>query len=106
MMFKAIEGSLKCFYIIGEDQLRTDPNTKWVEQALDNLEFLVVQEIFMSETAQKADVVLPGRLFAEKEGTFTCAERRFQRVRKAIEPIAGKTDGEIIAGVAQRLGYV
>ena len=106
MMFKAIEGSLKCFYIIGEDQLRTDPNTKWVEQALDNLEFLVVQEIFMSETAQKADVVLPGASFAEKEGTFTCAERRFQRVRKAIEPIAGKTDGEIIAEVAQRLGYV
>ena len=105
MMFKAIEGPLKCFYIIGEDQLRTDPNTNWVEQALNNLEFLVVQEIFMSETAQKADVVLPGASFAEKEGTFTCAERRFQRVRKAIAPIAGKTDGEIICAIAKRLGY-
>ncbi|HBU08948.1 MAG TPA: formate dehydrogenase subunit alpha, partial [Candidatus Omnitrophica bacterium] len=95
MMYKAIEGKLKCFYIIGEDQIRTDPNSRWIEKALDSLEFLVVQEIFMSDTAKKADVVLPGASFAEKEGTFTCAERRFQRVRKAIEPIAGKTDGEI-----------
>ena len=94
MMYKAIEGQLKCFYIIGEDQIRTDPNSRWIEQALDSLEFLVVQEIFMSETAKKADVVLPGASFAEKEGTFTCAERRFQRVRRAIEPISGKTDGK------------
>ncbi len=105
MMFKAIEGSLKCFYIIGEDQLRTDPNTHWIEKALDSLEFLVIQEIFLTETARKADVVLPGASFAEKDGTFTCAERRFQRVRKAIEPIAGKTDGQIIYEIAKRLGY-
>ncbi|MDO8748784.1 MAG: formate dehydrogenase subunit alpha [Candidatus Omnitrophota bacterium] len=105
MMYKAIEGKLKCFYIIGEDQIRTDPNSHWIEKALDSLEFLVVQEIFMSDTAKKADVVLPGASFAEKEGTFTCAERRFQRVRKAIEPIAGKTDGEIICEIAKRLGY-
>lgn len=105
MMFKAIEGQLKCFYIIGEDQLRTDPNIHWIERALDSLEFLVVQEIFLSETAKKADVILPAASFAEKEGTFTCAERRFQRVRKAIEPIAGKTDGEIICEIAKRLGY-
>lgn len=105
MMYKAIEGSLKCFYIIGEDQLRTDPNTHWIEQALDSLEFLVIQEIFLSETAKKADVVLPGASFAEKNGTFTCAERRFQRVRRAIEPISGKTDGDIICELAKRLGY-
>jgi len=105
MMYKAIEGKLKCFYIIGEDQIRTDPNSHWIEKALDSLEFLVVQEIFMSDTARKADVILPGASFAEKEGTFTCAERRFQRVRKAIEPIAGKTDGEIICEIATRLGY-
>ena len=105
MMYKAIEGQLKCFYIIGEDQIRTDPNSRWIEQALDSLEFLVVQEIFMSETAKKADVVLPGASFAEKEGTFTCAERRFQRVRRAIEPISGKTDGEIICEISGRLGY-
>jgi predicted molibdopterin-dependent oxidoreductase YjgC len=106
MMYKAIEGSLKCFYIIGEDQVRTDPNTHWIEEALESLEFLVVQEIFLSETAKKADVVLPGASFAEKDGTFTCAERRFQRVRRAIEPIAGKTDGDIIAEVSKRLGYI
>jgi len=105
MMYKAIDGALKCFYIIGEDQVRTDPNTHWVEQALDSLEFLVVQEIFLSETAKKADVILPGASFAEKNGTFTCAERRFQRVRRAIEPISGKTDGNIICEVAKRLGY-
>jgi formate dehydrogenase alpha subunit len=105
MMFKAIEGSLKCFYIIGEDQLRTDPDTHMIERALASLEFLVVQEIFLSETAKKADVVLPGASFAEKEGTFTCAERRFQRVRRAIEPLSGKTDGNIISELSRRLGY-
>ncbi|MDP2938931.1 MAG: formate dehydrogenase subunit alpha [Candidatus Omnitrophota bacterium] len=105
MMLKAIEGSLKCFYIIGEDQLRTDPDTHMIERALDSLEFLVIQEIFLSETAKKADVVLPGASFAEKEGTFTCAERRFQRVRPAIEPISGKTDADIIAELSRRLGY-
>lgn len=106
MMFKAIEGQLKCFYIIGEDQIRTDPNTHWIEHALDSLEFLVVQEIFLSETAKKADVVLPAASFAEKNGTFTCAERRFQRVRRAIEPISGKTDSDIIVEISKRLGYV
>lgn len=106
MMFKAIEGSVKCFYIIGEDQLRTDPDTHMIEKALNSLEFLVVQEIFLSETAKKADVVLPGASFAEKDGTFTCAERRFQRVRRAIEPLSGKTDGDIICEISKRLGYV
>ncbi len=106
MMFKAIEGTLKCFYIIGEDQLRTDPDTHMIERALGNLEFLVMQEIFLTETAKKADVVLPGASFAEKDGTFTCAERRFQRVRWAIEPLSGKTDGDIIAEVSKRLGYI
>lgn len=104
MMYKAIEGALKCFYIIGEDQLRTDPNTRWIERALDSLEFLVVHEIFLTETAKKAHVVLPGASFAEKDGTFTCAERRFQRVRKAIEPLSGKTDGDIIYEISKRLG--
>lgn len=105
MMIKATEGSVKCFYIIGEDQLRTDPDTHMIEQALGRLEFIVVQEIFLTETAKKADVVLPGASFAEKEGTFTCAERRFQRVRRAIKPISGKTDGDIIGEISKRLGY-
>ncbi|MEW6009100.1 MAG: formate dehydrogenase subunit alpha [Candidatus Omnitrophota bacterium] len=106
MMAKAIEGSLKCFYIIGEDQVRTDPDTHMIERALDNLEFLIIQEIFLSETAKKADVILPGASFAEKDGTFTNAERRFQRVRRAIEPISGKTDGDIIAEISKRFGFV
>jgi formate dehydrogenase alpha subunit len=106
MMTKATEGVLKCFYIIGEDQVRTDPNTHMIERALKSLEFLVIQEIFLSETAKLADVILPGASFAEKDGTFTCAERRFQRVRKAIEPIAGKSDGEIIHELSKRLGYL
>ena len=105
MMTKAIEGSVKCFYIIGEDQVRTDPDTHMIERALKSLEFLVVQEIFLSETAKLAHVVLPGASYAEKEGTFTCAERRFQRVRRAIRPISGKTDGEIVCEVSKRLGY-
>jgi len=105
MMTKAIEGEVKCFYIIGEDQLRTDPDTHMIEKALKSLEFLVIQEIFLSETAKLADVVLPGASFAEKDGTFTCAERRVQRVRKAIEPIAGKTDGQIISELSKCLGY-
>ncbi|MBI5124183.1 MAG: formate dehydrogenase subunit alpha [Candidatus Omnitrophica bacterium] len=105
MMARAIEGSLKCFYIVGEDQVRTDPDTHMIERALDSLEFLVVQEIFLSETAKKADVVLPGASFAEKDGTFTCAERRFQRLRRAIEPLSGRTDGDIICEISKRLGY-
>jgi predicted molibdopterin-dependent oxidoreductase YjgC len=105
MMDKAIDGTLKCLYIIGEDQVRTDPDTHMIERALGNLEFLVVQEIFLSETAKMADVVLPGASFAEKEGTFTCAERRIQRVRQAIPPMSGKTDGDIICEISKRLGY-
>lgn len=105
MMFAAIDGRLKCFYIIGEDQARTDPDTHTIERALASLEFLVVQEIFLSDTARTADVVLPGASYAEKDGTFTCAERRFQRVRAAVEPLGGKTDGEIICDISRRLGY-
>jgi len=106
MMEKAIEGSLKCFYIIGEDQLRTDPDTHMIERALSNLEFIVVHEIFLTETAKKADVVLPAASFAEKDGSFTCAERRFQRVRRAIPPLSGRTDGDIICEISKRLGYI
>ncbi|MDO8602935.1 MAG: formate dehydrogenase subunit alpha [Candidatus Omnitrophota bacterium] len=105
MIDSAIKGDVKCFYIIGEDQVRTDPDTHMIERALKSLEFLVVQEIFLSETAKMADVVLPGASFAEKEGTFTCAERRIQRVRRAILPISGKTDGDIICEISGRLGY-
>ncbi|TAN60236.1 formate dehydrogenase subunit alpha, partial [bacterium] len=91
--------------VLFRSQVRTDPNTHMIEKALTALEFLVIQEIFLSDTAKLADVVLPAASFAEKDGTFTCAERRFQRVRRAIEPIAGKTDGEIVCELSKRLGY-
>ena len=91
---------------MGEDVAQTDPNQKHVLKALDNLELLVVQEIFMSETAKIADVVLPGASFLEKSGTFTNGERRIQAVRKAVEPIEGcKTDGQIMVDVINQLGH-
>lgn len=79
-----LDGSLKGMYIFGENPALSDPNTTHSVKAFNSLEFLVVQDIFMTETAQLADVVLPGTTFAEKEGTFTSSERRVQRVRKAI----------------------
>ncbi|HEX3028530.1 MAG TPA: molybdopterin dinucleotide binding domain-containing protein, partial [Clostridia bacterium] len=82
-----------------------DPDANHVQHALEHLDFLVVQDIFLTETAQLADVVLPGASFAEKDGTFSNTERRVQRVRKAIEPLAGKADWEVIAEVSTRMGY-
>ncbi len=81
----AVGGTLKALFILGEDIVRSDPSTL-SEEALDSLEFLVVQELFLSETAARADVVLPGASFLEKDGTFTNGERRIQCIRKAIEP--------------------
>jgi predicted molibdopterin-dependent oxidoreductase YjgC len=93
-------------YIIGEDPMRSDPNINHVKEALDKLEFLVVQEIFMNKTAEFADVILPGASFAEKNGTFTNSERRIQRVRKAIEPLGdSKPDWKIICSLSQHMGY-
>lgn len=82
----ATEGKVKGLYIFGEDPIVTDPDTGHVRQALESLDFLVVQELFMTETAAYADVVLPGISYAEKDRTFTNTERRVQRVRKAVEP--------------------
>ena len=81
-----LSGELKGLYVFGENPALSDPNTTHSVKAFANLEFLVVQDIFMTETAQLADVVLPGASFAEKDGTFTNSERRVQRVRKAVEP--------------------
>ena len=83
----AYKGKIKAMYLIGENPLLSEPDITHAEEALDKLEFLVVQDIFLSETAKLADVVLPGVSFAEKDGTFTNTERRVQRVRKAVEPI-------------------
>jgi len=106
MMHEAESGKIKGMYIMGEDSALTDPNSKRVVKGLKNLEFLVVQDIFLSETAKFADVVLPGASFAEKDGTFTNTERRIQRVRKAIPPTGdSKPDWLIISEMANRLGY-
>lgn len=102
----AREGKIKAFYIIGEDPLRSDPNIEVVKDALEKLEFLVVQEIFLSPTASIADVVLPGASFAEKEGSFTNSERRVQLIRKAIEPVGeSRPDWQIVSDIATRMGY-
>jgi len=87
MLNSALEGKVKLMYIMGENPMVSDPDLNHVEQALKSLDFLVVQDIFLTETASLADVVLPGVSFAEKDGTFTSTERRIQRVRKAIEPL-------------------
>ena len=106
MFNAAIDGKLKSLWIIGEDVVQTDPNTQKVKKALASLDMLVVQELFMTETAKMADVLLPGASFLEKSGTFTNGERRIQKVQKVVEPIEGtKTDGQIIIDVMNRMGY-
>lgn len=102
----AKEGKIKGLYIFGEDPIVTDPDTTHVRKALESLEFLVVQELFMTETAAYADVVLPGISYAEKDGTFTNTERRVQRVRKAVVPKGkAREDFAIFCEVMTRLGY-
>lgn len=99
-----LDGSLKGMYVFGENPALSDPNTTHSVKAFESLEFLVVQDIFMTETAQLADVVLPGASFAEKNGTFTCSERRVQRVRKAINsPGQAKSDLAIIDQLYKRI---
>jgi len=102
----AINGSLKAVWIIGEDVVQTDPNSAHVIKAMKSLDLLVVQEIFMSETAKFATVVLPGTSFLEKNGTFTSTERRIQKVNRVAKPFPGsKPDGVIVTEMMQRLGY-
>ncbi|MCC6681671.1 MAG: formate dehydrogenase subunit alpha [Phycisphaeraceae bacterium] len=105
-MFNAIhEGTLKSMYILAEDVAQSDPNTTHVVGALEGLEFLVVQEIFMNPTAEHAHVILPGTTFLEKDGTFVNSDRRIQRVRRAIELLSGTmVDGDITNAIARRMG--
>ncbi len=106
MMEKAHEGTLKGMYIVGENPMISDPDLNHAEKALANLDFLVVQDIFLTETAQMADVVLPAASFAEKEGTFVNTERKVQRVRKAVEPPGrAQEDCKIISKLSRRMGY-
>lgn len=98
-------GAIKAVYVMGENPVLSEADAHHVEQSLGCLEFLVVQDIFLTETARLADVVLPAATFAEKDGTFTNTERRVQRVRKVLEPIGGaRPDWWIIAQIAKRLG--
>ncbi len=100
------KGEIRALYIMGENPLLSDPDLRHVEEALKDLELLVVQDIFLSETARLADVVLPSACFAEKDGTFTNTERRVQRIRRALPPPgSAKADWEIIADLAARMGY-
>ena len=101
----AHEGKIKAIYLMGENPSLSDPDASHVREALRRLEFFVVQDIFLSETARLADVVLPACSFAEKDGTFTNTERRVQRVRKAIEPVGdSRPDWWITCQIARRMG--
>jgi len=106
IVHNAGHGDIKFLYIMGENPMISDPDLHHVEEALKNTEFLVVQDIFLTETAQLADVVLPAASFAEKDGTFSNTERRVQRVRKAIEPVGkAKADWVILMEIMNKLGY-
>ncbi|MCR5651160.1 MAG: formate dehydrogenase subunit alpha [Lachnospiraceae bacterium] len=102
----AIEGKIKGLYIFGEDPVVSDPDTHHIIKALESLEFFVVQELFMTKTAEYADVILPGVSFAEKEGTFTNTERRVQRIRKAVT-LEGdmRLDTDILIDLMNAMGY-
>jgi len=100
------EGKIKSLYIIGENPLVSDPDLNHAEKSFANLDFLVVQDIFLTETAKMAHVVLPSACFVEKEGTFSNTERRVQRVRKAVDPPGkARSDWEIICDISKRMGY-
>ena len=105
MFEAALGGSFKGLYCQGEDIAQSDPNTQHVTAALSAMECVVVQDIFLNETAKFAHVFLPGSSFLEKDGTFTNAERRISRVRKVMEPLGGKADWEGTLALAAALGY-
>ncbi len=105
MLDAALDGSFKGLYCQGEDIVQSDPDTQHVAAALSAMECVVVQDIFLNETAQYAHVFLPGASFLEKDGTFTNAERRISRVRKVMPPLAGFADWEVTMQLARHLGY-
>ncbi|HVN88963.1 MAG TPA: formate dehydrogenase subunit alpha [Candidatus Binataceae bacterium] len=105
MFDAALDGSFKGLYVEGEDIAQSDPNSQHVSAALSAMEIVVVQDIFLNETAKYAHVFLPGSSFLEKDGTFTNAERRISRVRKVLPPLAGKEDWQVTCDLARALGY-
>jgi formate dehydrogenase major subunit len=104
MLEAAHDGAFQGLYCQGEDPVQSDPNTQHVQAALEAMECVVVQDLFLNETAKYAHVFLPGASFLEKDGTFTNAERRISRVRKVMQPLAGKADWEATLGLANALG--
>ena len=105
MFDAALDGSFKALYVQGEDIAQSDPNTEHVTAALRSLECLIVQDLFLNETAKLAHIFLPGASFLEKDGTFTNAERRISRVRKVKPPLAGLADWEATMALANAMGY-
>jgi formate dehydrogenase major subunit len=105
MFEAALDGSFKGIYVQGEDPAQSDPDTQHITAALAAMELVVVQDLFLNETAKYAHVFLPGSTFLEKDGTFTNAERRISRVRKIMEPPAGLQDWEITVRLSNALGY-
>jgi len=105
MFEEAIHGDFKALYCQGEDIAQSDPNTQHVQKALSSMQCIIVQDIFLNETAKYAHVFLPGSSFMEKNGTFTNAERRISRVRKLMPPLAGKEDWEVTVALAKVMGY-
>jgi len=104
MMDEAVDGAFKGLYIQGEDIAQSDPDTKHITAGLRAMECVVIQDLFLNETARYAHVFLPGASFLEKDGTFINAERRISRVRKAMEPLSGKADWEATISFAEALG--
>jgi formate dehydrogenase major subunit len=105
MLDAAVAGTFKGIYIQGEDIAQSDPNTQHVEAALANMECVIVQDLFLNETAKFAHVFLPGTSFLEKDGTFINAERRINRVRPVAKPLTGMAEWEVTQALANALGY-
>lgn len=105
MLDEAVGGTFKGLYVQGEDIAQSDPNTQHVTAGLGAMECVVIQDLFLNETAKYAHVFLPGSSFLEKDGTFTNAERRINRVRKVMEPLSGKSEWQATIDLARALGY-
>jgi formate dehydrogenase major subunit len=105
MFDAAVDGSFRALFVQGEDIVQSDPNTKHVTGALSALDLVVVQDLFLNETSKYAHVFLPGTSFLEKNGTFTNAERRINRVRPVMAPKTGKHEWQIVCEIAQAMGY-
>ena len=106
MMKEIIRGNVKGIYVMGEDIVLSEPNVSALERGLNEIDFVVVQDIFLNETCRYADVIFPAACFAEKDGVFTNSDRRVQRVRKAVDPPGeARPDWEIVCDLARAVGY-